>query len=61
MSKDKKYKNAQPTTFYVVEPSAESQTNQERFASLKKQYQKMLALQEIQMEESEKLVASVYR
>ncbi len=39
MSKDKKYKNAQPTTFYVVEPSAESQTNQERFASLKKQYQ----------------------
>jgi hypothetical protein len=59
MSKDKKYRNAQPTTFYVVEtPGCE--TNQERFASLKKQYFKMLKRQEKQMEESEKLVASVY-
>jgi hypothetical protein len=60
MSKDKKYRNAQPTTFYVVEPSAESQTNQERFDSLQKQYFKMLKRQEKQMEESERLVASVY-
>jgi hypothetical protein len=60
MSKDKKYRNAQPTTFYVVDTPAGCQTNQERFASLKKQYFQMLKRQEKQMEESEKLVASVY-
>jgi hypothetical protein len=44
MSKYKKYRNAQRTTFYVVETLVGSQTDQERFASLKKQSQKMLTL-----------------